>query len=128
MTGSGVTALIGDRLYPGQAPQDAQRPYAVYQQASQQRLRTMTGYTNLNRWSMRLDVYGATRRQAAEARQAITDRLDDWSGSAGGDGTISVCGTVFDDSDSDTEMPTHGEEKGEHRAGLDLGIWFNRAS
>src|SRR5262245_62800552 len=91
-----VTSLINDRLYPGQAPQKCDFPYAVYEEAGQERLRTMTGYVRLNRWSMRLEVFGSSRAQAKAVRGAISARLDGYSGDQGG-GALTICGVFHED-------------------------------
>lgn len=119
-------ALVGERIFPGQAPTDAQRPYVIYEEAAQERVRTLTGYAGLNRWAMHLDFYAGTRAQAKAVRAKVSELLDGFRGDLGPSGEITVQGVFHDDQDSGTEQPIHGDETGEHRLSLDLSVWFRK--
>jgi len=76
---SDVTDLLGTdpvRFYPfGQAPDETDMPYAVWQTISGGPENHLTGVPNIDRWLIQVDVYakrGSTARTVAEAlRDAI---------------------------------------------------------
>jgi hypothetical protein len=118
-----VAALIGDRLYPGQGEQDSELPLAVYQQANQRKLQTLTGVINCNQYTMRLDVWAGTYAEAKAVYHAIRNSLVGFQGELGG-GQVTVLGVFEDGGEDGVEEPVHDEETGLFRAGLNLSIWY----
>jgi hypothetical protein len=117
-----VLALCGGRVYPGQAPQGSALPVVVYGQADQVRLQTLAGVVNLNRYSMRLDVWAEDYAGAKALYHAVRDSLVGFSGTLG---SVDVRGVFEESGDDDSEAPVHAEETGLYRAGLGLAIHYN---
>lgn len=118
-----VTALLGTRVYPGQAPQSSNLPVLVYQRASQKKLVTLTGVINLNRYGMRLDLWAADYATCNGLYNAVRDCLVGFRGTLGS-GQVDVRGVFEESGDDAAESPIHAEEGGLFRAGLDLDIWY----
>ena len=119
-----VTALLGSRIYPVQAPQGTPLPLAIYSEASQRTERGLAGVINLNSYSMRLDVYAETYGSAKQTRRAIKDALNRYRGTVGAGGELTVRGVYDETSDDGVEAPIVADEFGIFRAGLDLAIHF----
>lgn len=124
-TDPAVVDLVGDRVYPADAAQGEQLPYVIYEEAEQQRMRTLTGYVNLRSFLLHIDCWGQNRAQAKAVRKAVAASLDGFQGTMGGTSGIDVRGVFHEGQDSDSEVPQHGEEQGPHRLGLDLTVWYN---
>lgn len=119
----GVSALLGTRAYPGQAPQSSTLPVLVYQQASQKKLTTLTGVINLNQYGLRLDLWAADYAGCKALYNAVRDCLVGFRGTLGS-GAVDVRGVFEESGDDQAESPIHAEENGLYRAGLDLNIWY----
>jgi hypothetical protein len=130
---SNVSALVGDRIYPGQAPQSSVFPLLVYDTANRKTMRTLTGVVNLNSWSMHLDVWGtdyASVKNTLIAVQGDPESNTGLNGFRGSleSGQIQVRGIFMDDADESAESPIHAEENGLFRAGMNLSIWWGHGS
>lgn len=118
-----VTAQIGARFYPDAAQPGAPLPYAVHEEVERVLLETMTGYVTTGLYSMHIDFYGATRRQAAAARRAAFDALIGLKGPL--EGGVTIQGVYFDGAAVDEEPPEGGKETPARRAGLDLRFGYS---
>lgn len=124
MTGEAtISALVGTRIYPGQAPQSSAFPVVIYQQASQKKVMSLTGVVNLNSYSLHLDIWGETYASVKAVYHAIREFLNGYRGALGA-GTVNVRGVFEEGGDDQAESPIHAEEEGLFRAGLDLSIWY----
>lgn len=121
-----VTAVLGDRVYPGQGPQSGAFPHLVYGQAEQQSFQTLTGRLKTNRYTMRLELWGDDYAELKRAWHAVRDDLVGFRGDLG-DG-VKVQGIFDQGGDDDAEAPQHAEEFGLWRAGLTLNIIYQRGA
>jgi len=119
-----VFALIGTRLYPDQAPEDAAAPFVEYGEASAERRRTMNGFVSLRRWSMHLDIYATRKREAKAVRVAIEAAI---LGAKWENDSVAVRGVYDEDSESGAEPPYPGDELGLYRMGVDLAIHYRQS-
>lgn len=119
-----LAALVGTRVYPDQAEEGATLPYLVYEQAEQERLRTLTGHVSLARWGMHLEIVAVSKSSAKAVRNAVLASLEDFRGTLG-TGTLQAAGAFVEGEESGAEPPQHAEGQGEYRWGLDLSIWFS---
>ena len=84
---SGVAAVIGDRFYPGLAPQGVTRPYCVYTRVASDPQNSLGGFTgNLERVRVQVDCYAETFDSAVAIAAAVRAAVD-----AGGTGIKGVC-------------------------------------
>ena len=122
MADTSITTLIGDRLYPAQGPQSTTLPVVVYGQAYQKRVQSLTGYINLNQYTMRLDLWASTYKVAKTVYHALRTNLLGFQGELSGD--VTVNGIFEEGGDDGAEPPAHDEETGLYTAGIDLAIWY----
>jgi hypothetical protein len=83
-TAPAVSAIIGNRLFPGAAPVNTAAPYAVYSRASARRIRSMLGPSRLAMPRIQVDGYAATYAQARAIADAVRGALDGYRGTAAG--------------------------------------------
>lgn len=103
---AGFAGLIGDRLYPVDAPGSGDdsnaspsvaRPYVVYFLVSSPEERTIDGASGIVRSRYQFDVYADTFGDARAGYHALRSALNDWTGTL--DGTT-VLGS-YKETDSD---------------------------
>lgn len=128
-TDATVTARIGTRLYPGQAPADAALPLSVYGKANQQYIMALARRLSTNRYTMHLDVWARDYDDCQAAYHAIRDSLAGFAGTLGEGGeTVAVLGIFDEGGDDDAEGPIFAEENGLYRAGIDLSITYQKGA
>ena len=75
-----VTALLGTdpvRFFPfGQAPDDAEMPYAVWQTISGAPENHLSGVPNIDSWMVQVDVYAEKGSTARTVAEALRDALE----------------------------------------------------
>jgi hypothetical protein len=120
-----VAAIAGTRVYPDDAPPEAELPYAVHGEAEQLQLRSLAGVVDLTLYRMRVDCYARTRGGAKALRNAIRDALVPLRGATAAGGTLRVKSVTVESADADSEPPAGGEEMPARRAGLDLLIGYS---
>lgn len=100
-----VTAIIGQRLYPGKLPQGTQLPAAVYLSVAAERPGSLLGSSGLCRHQMQLDSlsldYGQVKALAEQFRLALEGYRGTWPG-----GFAVQAVTAFTDRDGDYEDET----------------------
>lgn len=79
-----LAAIVGDRIWPVEAPAEASRPYVVFLTVSSQRLAHLGGPSMVANPRVQIDAYAASYADAAAIARLIRDALDGWSGTAGG--------------------------------------------
>lgn len=126
-----LAALVGDRVYPQDAPQDAQRPYVVYETSDSVRLATMTGYLNLRFTAFRFTSFGGDaggRYVSAKAvDEAIADKLFGFvRGEITHQGETLNVQLIEDEGGEDgLEVPAHADEEGLDYCGRNLRVHWN---
>lgn len=119
-----VSALVGTRIYPDEAPQDAAFPFVVYSQADRQSTMTYGGPVELDAWSMTIEVEAETKASVRATSQAIRTKMLGFRGTASG---LLIRG-VFDQSESGSlEIPQHADERGVFSVQMDFTIWYIQA-
>lgn len=75
---AGLSALVGDRIYPVRAPQGVTAPFCVYTKISNNRQYAMGGYANVQRHRFQVSCYGATYSSAKNVAAQVTAALEAW--------------------------------------------------
>lgn len=126
-----VCAAQGTKCYPwARAPQTtAVKPFVLYHRVSGGRLRSLAGPSGVSHPRIQLDVIGrdvvAVRRTASYIRKQL-EALEAGGDMAGKTVQVAIAGDGdrdADDADPD-QYPKHGGEDAEHRAILEVTIWF----
>lgn len=81
---AGLTALIGARLYPEEAPQDEDLPAVAYQCISDVKLHSLTEQMGLEQPVYQFTAYAASRASARAVAEQIKAALCDYSGTMSG--------------------------------------------
>lgn len=114
---AGLAALIGDRVYPLKAPQDAIYPLLNYQRISGPRVHSHNGPSGLAHPRFQLTAWASSLIEAklvvAQARAAV----DGFKGTMG-DVDINGCFVVNEIDHYDPETERHGTT-------IDVIIWHN---
>lgn len=97
---SGVTGLIGQRLYYVKAPQDVAKPYVVFFKASAPREYSHDGASGLARPRFQFSCFAMTYKKAKQIAEAIRGVIEAFSGTMGGAGGVEV-GSCFCINESD---------------------------
>lgn len=90
-TNNGVTALLGTRIYPVQAPASATLPYAVYQRVSTEITNTLAGDAGLDWVTIQVTSWSASYDEAISCATAVRSAL----------ASLGFCGDIQDDYDGD---------------------------
>lgn len=102
---AGLTALVGDRIYPIRAPQNVTLPYVVYaEQAPIDESPNLEDSGGLLTSRVQVDAWGTTAKQAAQVGDQARKALRDFSGTVGGIAVQNIrADGGFDDADTDVE-------------------------
>lgn len=121
-----VSALISARLYPGDAPQSAPRPYGVYSRSSADHIGHMTGYSGCANTEINIEWYAesypAVQTLADEARKAAAG----FSGTVtnGSNSLVVSMVRIGDDSDG-IEFPRDGSSGADHSVTQSYALWHS---
>jgi len=81
---AGVFALVGNRIYPIEAPQEAALPYLVYQRISGLRVRSHSGPSGLAHPRFQITGAAVTYPALRSVMNAVRVALDGFRGTMGG--------------------------------------------
>lgn len=128
---SGLTALIGQRLYPDDAiPQGNKTwPVLTYRQTGSDPVHYLTGERSaLERDSYDLTAHSPDRRQCSAVRDRLKAILSGTAcrGTWGGGGGVVVRAGLFRDVDADDQPPTDGDETRARTVRVNLTIIWVR--
>lgn len=121
---SGVSTLLGARVYPDRLPQGATLPAAVYHLISLQEEVDLAGLTGVGHARVQVDAWAATRLAANALALAIRDALAT-SGGRGTWGTVYVSGCVPTNERYDTQEQGDGSDEPRYITQRDFLISFN---
>jgi hypothetical protein len=97
---SGLTDLIGERIYYVKAPQDVGIPYVVFFKVSGAREHSHDGASGLARPRFQFSCFSETYYEAKQIAEQIQSALQAYSGTMGGAGGVEV-GASFYDNETD---------------------------
>lgn len=117
---SAVTALVGGRIYPIEAPQNPTLPMIVYHRIDTNYLENLNAATNNEMARMQLDCYETTKSAAVTLAAAVKTGLRRASGTFGG---VTVEDIWIENMQSDIE-PTLNNV----RYIIDCIIWYREAT
>lgn len=121
---AGLAALVGDRIYPEQAPQSGILPSVIYYQASRRQVRNLAGERiNLNSYVAALEVNARTYLSAKQVYLALREAILDLRGPIA-DGTIRILGLFEEDGNDRHTPPIHADAKGVFHADLEVTIGY----
>jgi hypothetical protein len=119
---SDVSALVGTRVYPLVAPQDAELPLLVYQRISTPRVRSQSGPSGLAHPRFQITARATSVSQLRDLANKVRIALDGFKGVMGGASGVNV-GAIFQDNERDG----YGETTMEYSVQMDFIIWHREA-
>ena len=78
LTYPGLVGLIGDRVWPVEAPQGTKDAHCIYEQVSGGRRYSHSGYSNLQRPRLQVSCYADTYEMAKNIADHVTTALESW--------------------------------------------------
>lgn len=122
-----VRDLVGDRIYPDDAPQGASMPYIVHEQAGRQSVMTHGGPVDLDSYEWTVAVHAASRRECKAVLRAVRTAVNGAKDDAARAG-VRVLGVMDSGEDSSADPPLMGEESGRHMMQATYTLWFKGES
>ncbi len=117
------STLVGSRVYPDIAPQEASRPYVVYQRVSARRPYANDGSRNLAQPRIVYTVEANSRDIARQIVARIVAVGETWQGTTVGSSKIRR--TEIDDETDTVERPVGGDEEAVYEALIDVLVWID---
>lgn len=116
---SGNTTITNacSRIYAIAAPADVAFPLITYMEVSNDRIRSWDGTNPLIQAQVVVDVWAATKLDAANIANVILSELEDYTGSMGTK-TIEQC-------DIENAVLSFDPDTGNYGAGIDLTIFYH---
>ena len=123
---SGVSTLIGTRLYPSALLQGCTLPAVVYTKLSTQREHSMSNVTKLAHATYQFDCYSNDKDEADSVSKAIQDSgICSYQGTTEG---IVFCGVEIPSGEYDgDESPTNGNQAHRYITSFDLQVHYQEA-
>lgn len=112
---AGLSALVGDRVYPLVAPQDATYPLVVYQRISGIRIHSHSGPSGLASPRFQFSAWGESFSDAKNVAEQVRLALDGYAGTMG---SLAVGACLIA-----TELDQYEPDTGLYRTILDFFIW-----
>jgi len=92
---SGLTSLVGQRIYYIKAPQDISNPYIVFSKMSAPREHDHDGSSGLASSRFQFSIFAQTYREVKLITVQIQSALQAFKGTMGGDGGVVVNGAFY---------------------------------
>jgi hypothetical protein len=116
--------LVGNRIYPGRAPQKPTMPYVVYHRISTVRSATLdTGNTKVPEVRMQVDVVATTQSEVETILNQMRLVMDNFRGTSSG---VTVLGVSVDDEQDQPEF-YEGSDTVFYHSSLDFSIIYRES-
>jgi len=123
---SGISSLIGGRLYQSALLQESVLPAVVFTKLSTQRNHVISDVTKLSHATYQFDCYSLTKDEADSVSKAIQDSgICAYQGTTAG---IYFCGTEISGGEYDgDESPTDGNQAHRYITSFDLQVHYQES-
>lgn len=126
LTKSGVTDLVGTRVYPIRAPQSQTTyPLIVVTRVGSARVTDMGGEVGLAHARIQIDCWGKTQLSVINVEDAVRLVLSGYTGTAG---TIAVRRAVYVGDNDAPVRPNDGSDVWVSRRSTDWDIWHTETA
>jgi len=115
---SGLTDLIGERIYYVKAPQDVDTPYIVFFKVSAPREHSHDGASGLAHPRFQLSIFATTYYEAKQIAEQVQTALQAYSGTMGGAGGVEVGASFYE---NETDIWEEGQKL--YHIAADYLIW-----
>lgn len=119
-----MTGLVGNRIYPGRAPQKPTMPYIVYHRISTVRAATLdTGNAKVPEVRIQCDVIASSQSEVETVLSRMRVVMDNFRGTSSG---VTVLGVSVDDEQDQPEF-YEGSDTVFYHSSLDFSIIYREA-
>jgi len=108
-TSTGISALVGSRIYPIVLPQNPTYPAITYQRVGGRRFNSLNGYSELENPIIQIDVWGGTHAAVIDLGDRIITALH---GS-----------TVLKATAPNSPLDIYEDEISVYRRSIDISVW-----
>ncbi|MGH7175745.1 MAG: DUF3168 domain-containing protein [Tepidisphaeraceae bacterium] len=123
---AGITAIIGDRLYPaGEVPQNPTFPYATFQRISTREFDDISGAGLTQRVRFQIDCYARSHLGSLQLANEFRKALSGFRGDMGAFANVKARRL---DQLHDFEPPASAQEKGEFRTIEQFYVFYDEAA
>lgn len=120
---SGISSLVGGRVYPIQIPQGESLPAVVFQRISTYHVQSMQGCSGLADAFFQITSWASTPLAAKQLSEKCRLALQGYSGTLGGSESVAI---LMDSGEYDIPAsPEAGEEAGASGVGFDVQVTHN---
>lgn len=120
---AGVSALVGEQIYPLKADQDAALPLVIYQVIAGDTEHCMVSDAGVRGTRVQLASWASSHATSLQVAAAVQTCLKDFSGTLGGVGGVS-CSRIFEETDIMDEFDESAEVEGLWVARQDFTVWW----
>lgn len=120
LTQSGVTDLVGSRIYYDNLPQNATLPAVVVYLAAQDNVRHLASADSLTRYAVMLDVFGSTHAAVYALGQAIESAVEMDTGAWG---TVNVRRAYVTNVTDTFDEPRQGSDEYRRFRIISVDVW-----
>lgn len=119
-----MAGLVGNRIYPGRAPQKPTMPYIVYHRISTVRAATLdTGNAKVPEVRIQCDVIASSQSEVETVLSRMRVVMDNFRGTSSG---VTVLGVSVDDEQDQPEF-YEGSDTVFYHSSLDFSIIYREA-
>ena len=119
-----MSGLVGNRIYPGRAPQKPTMPYIVYHRISTVRAATLdTGNAKVPEVRIQCDVIASTQSEVETVLSQMRIVMDNFRGTSSG---VTVLGVSVDDEQDQPEF-YEGSDTVFYHSSLDFSIIYRES-
>lgn len=111
-----IFALVRERIYPVVAPQNAARPYVVYERINAIRISALTSDTDMAHGTWRISAYAETRDEAVNLGNEVRKALQRYKGT--------ISDQTFEDVFVVNQLDVYDDLDHLHHVGYDFDIWY----
>jgi len=120
---TGVSGVVGNRIFPGTAPTSAKLPYIVYQVISSPGTHHMGGQAKIANPTFQFGCYGRTSVDAENAKESVRNAIVGFRGKWD---DVIISAVHLEQESDDFEIPDQGGEEGTFQERMTITIWYQR--
>ena len=76
---AGLSALVGDKIYPDQVPQKVEAPYVCFYEIYREKIYSHQGYSNSGIYSIQITCSASTKIEARAIADQIAAAMEAWT-------------------------------------------------
>lgn len=115
---TGITDLVGTRIYFVIAPQDVAKPYIILTKVDSPRLHSHDGYSHLASPRFQVSIFSTRYGEGKGIAAAVQAILQGYAGTMGGAGGVDIFSCVYED-----ENDFYEEGTSLYQVACDYTLW-----